>query len=271
MNTTNTNVVAIIPARGGSVRLPKKNIRNMCGIPLIGWSIIQAKTAKLINGGVYVVTDSEEIAEVSRKYGAEIIMQPAWMANKKPHGGMAVMYGLGEINKIKHVDIMVSMLCTNPLIKPGDIDKGIRLYNELGVDGIGPLQPMREIVLTKKIGPNTGHTFILSKNYEYLREGGNWGVTNAQKVLVGKVYDENYEWTDPTMDEFVPGDCNYFPVEVWQYSDTDTLEEFEMAEVLMERYIVKGRGPAAYYEYAGMVNPDIEQAIMAHIGNAAQQ
>ncbi len=195
------------------------------------------------------MTDDQEIKTVSEQYGATAIMQPEWMKTKKPHGGMAVMYALSEINKINKVDIMVSMLCTNPLVKPGDLDKGIELYKKLGIDSIQPLQPLREIVLSRKIDEHKARTEILSKNYEYFREGGNWGITNAQKALDGKVYDENYEWTDPTMDEFVPGDCYYLPTEVWQYADTDTLEEFEMAEVLMKHYITKGMGTIVYEDY----------------------
>jgi CMP-N,N'-diacetyllegionaminic acid synthase len=262
--------IAIIPARGGSVRLPRKNVLPFCGHPLIAWSIMQARTARLIDK-VYVITDDMEIAWVSRNYGAEVIMQPEWMASKKPHGGMAVMYALSEAAKSDPVEIMVSMLCTNPLVKPGDIDTGIQFYHELGVDSIGPLQPMREIVLTRKTGPNTGRTEILSKNYEYLREGGNWGVTNAQKALDGKVYDENYKWTDPTTDEFTPGDCHYFPVEIWQYADTDTAEEFEMAEVLMEHYILKGRGMKVYQDYAKKGQSTVDDAIAQYAGNLAQQ
>lgn len=264
-------IVAIIPARGGSVRLPRKNVLPFCGHPLIAWAIMQAKTARLIDK-VYVITDDMEIAWVSRNYGAEVIMQPDWMANKKPHGGMAVMYALSETAKQDPVDIMVSMLCTNPLVKPGDLDAGILLYHALGGATIQALQPMREIVLTRKTGPNSGRTEILSKDYEYLREGGNWGVTNARKALDGKVYDENYEWADPTMGEFQPSECYYLPTEIWQYADTDTAEEFEMAEVLMEHYILKGRGRKVYDDYSFLAGAGpVEQFIAQHAGNSAQQ
>tara|TARA_Y100000589_G_scaffold319385_1_gene347880 strand:+ start:981 stop:1643 length:663 start_codon:yes stop_codon:yes gene_type:complete len=62
---------ALITARGGSKRLPKKNIRNFCGKPLISWTIEAAKNSKFIRE-IYVSTDSEEIAEISIKYGAKI-------------------------------------------------------------------------------------------------------------------------------------------------------------------------------------------------------
>jgi CMP-N-acetylneuraminic acid synthetase len=62
-------IIAIIPARGGSKGIPKKNIMDFCGKPLIAWTIEQAKDSSLIDD-VYVSTDDEEIASISRKYGA---------------------------------------------------------------------------------------------------------------------------------------------------------------------------------------------------------
>lgn len=64
-------IIAIIPARGGSKTIPKKNIVNLCGKPLIAYSIIIAKKAKIIDR-VIVDTDDEEIANIAKKYGAEI-------------------------------------------------------------------------------------------------------------------------------------------------------------------------------------------------------
>jgi hypothetical protein len=263
--------IAVIPARGGSVRLPKKNIRPFCGHPLIAWSITQARTARLIDE-VYVVTDDEAIAEVSRHYGATVFMQPDWMKTKPPSGGMAVLYGLKEAMKLGDVDILVSMLCTNPLVLPGDLDKGIKLMRELAIEGIGPLQPLRELVLSRDQGRYRCRTEILSKDFEYLREGGNWWATTAKHTMAFAEPDEkDIDWKDKTMGEFQPSNRYYFPVEVWQYADTDTLEEFEMAEVLMEHYICKGRGMAPYEEYAAVGKQTLEDWVGKHAGNLSQQ
>jgi CMP-N-acetylneuraminic acid synthetase len=68
---TDKKVVAIIPARGGSKRIPKKNIIDFNGKPLIAWTIEAAKKSGLFEK-IIVSTDSEEIAEVAREYGAEV-------------------------------------------------------------------------------------------------------------------------------------------------------------------------------------------------------
>lgn len=69
MSTANKLLNVLITARGGSKRLPGKNLKNLCGKPLIAWSIEAAKNSRFINK-IYVSTDSKEISEVSKKYGA---------------------------------------------------------------------------------------------------------------------------------------------------------------------------------------------------------
>ena len=65
------NAIAIIPARGGSKRIPRKNIKDFLGMPIIAYSIKAAKESGMFNE-VMVSTDDEEIAEVARKYGASV-------------------------------------------------------------------------------------------------------------------------------------------------------------------------------------------------------
>jgi pseudaminic acid cytidylyltransferase len=62
--------IAVIPARGGSKRIPRKNIKEFCGRPMIGWAIASAIKSKLFDN-VIVSTDDEEIADIARKWGAE--------------------------------------------------------------------------------------------------------------------------------------------------------------------------------------------------------
>jgi len=73
--------IAIIPARGGSKRIPRKNIKDFCGKPMIAWSIEAAKVSGLFDH-IIVSTDDAEIAEVSKQWGAEVpFMRPAELSN----------------------------------------------------------------------------------------------------------------------------------------------------------------------------------------------
>lgn len=74
-----TNCLAIIPARGGSTGLPRKNIKPLLGKPLVAWTIEQAKNSKYIDK-VAVSTDDKEIAEIYRGWGVEIIKRPKELA-----------------------------------------------------------------------------------------------------------------------------------------------------------------------------------------------
>src|SRR3989344_3547809 len=71
-------IIGVIPARGGSKSIPKKNLREFCGKPLIAWSILSAKESKLDR--VIVSTDDLEIASIAEGHGAEVIMRPAELA-----------------------------------------------------------------------------------------------------------------------------------------------------------------------------------------------
>ena len=73
--------IAVIPARGGSKRIPRKNIKDFCGKPMIVWSIEAAKASGLFDH-IIVSTDDAEIAEVARQWGAEVpFMRPAELSN----------------------------------------------------------------------------------------------------------------------------------------------------------------------------------------------
>jgi len=79
-NLKNKKIIALIPARGGSKSIPKKNIIDVGGYPLIAYSIAAAKLSNLIDR-IIVSTDSKEISEISKKYGAEVpFLRPAEFA-----------------------------------------------------------------------------------------------------------------------------------------------------------------------------------------------
>ena len=75
--------VAIITARGGSKRIPKKNIKDFCGLPIIAYSIKEAIKCEMFDE-VMVSTDSQEIADIARKYGAVV----PFMRSKKNRGNL---------------------------------------------------------------------------------------------------------------------------------------------------------------------------------------
>ena len=108
-------VVSIIPARGGSKGISKKNIKPLAGKPLLAHTIEASINSGAVDRTI-VSTDSEEIAEVSRKYGAEVIMRPAGLATDSAQSEPVLLHVVEEFEKQGFVpDIVVFLQCTSPL------------------------------------------------------------------------------------------------------------------------------------------------------------
>lgn len=119
--------IAIIPARGGSKGIPRKNIMDFCGKPLVAWSIERALQSKHV-GEVYVTTEDREIENISKEYGAKIIRRPANLATDTATAEEALLHAIGEIEKHKEIDIVVFLQPTSPLRGKEDIDSAIEKF-----------------------------------------------------------------------------------------------------------------------------------------------
>jgi CMP-N-acetylneuraminic acid synthetase len=118
------SVIAIIPARGGSKGLPGKNIRELCGKPLVAWSIEKALKSSFIDT-VMVSTDSAEIADISKSFGAEVKeLRPAILATDQAPTYDVVAHVLKRYCEAfgATFDYVVLMEPTSPLRADGDID-----------------------------------------------------------------------------------------------------------------------------------------------------
>ena len=118
-------VLALIPARGGSKGLPKKNILPMCGKPLIAWSVEKGLKAKYIDT-VLVTTDSQEIANIARAAGAHVpFLRPTEFATDHSSTCEAVRHALTFLKKKegKSFDYVALLEPTSPLREDNDIDR----------------------------------------------------------------------------------------------------------------------------------------------------
>lgn len=120
-------IIAIIPARGGSKGLPGKNIKELCGKPLIAWSIEAGLASQYIDE-VMVTTDSEEIAQIARDFGATVpFIRPAELASDTATTFDTVKHVIDHYKKKedKSFDFVVLLEPTSPLRERGDIDEMI--------------------------------------------------------------------------------------------------------------------------------------------------
>ncbi|MGA2418311.1 MAG: N-acetylneuraminate synthase [Candidatus Staskawiczbacteria bacterium] len=122
-------ILAIIPARGGSKRIPQKNIKPLLGKPLIVYTIESALKSKYLDR-IIVSTDDEEISQISKGTGAEVIKRPKNLAedNTPTHPVVEhIIAYLGETEKYKP-DIVLLLQPTSPLRTAQDIDRAIELF-----------------------------------------------------------------------------------------------------------------------------------------------
>lgn len=120
-------IMAIIPARGGSKGLPRKNIRLLCGKPLIAWTIKEALRSRFITR-VIVSTDDKEIAQVAKKYGAEVpFMRPVDIAQDLSTDIEFIIHALETLRDDENYepDIILRLAPTSPLRTSKDIDQCI--------------------------------------------------------------------------------------------------------------------------------------------------
>ncbi|MFT5489342.1 MAG: pseudaminic acid cytidylyltransferase, partial [Alphaproteobacteria bacterium] len=126
------NSLAIIPARGGSKRIPKKNIRDFAGKPIIAYSVELALTSGLFDQ-VVVTTDCEEIAEVARRYGAETPFQRA--ANLSDDTAPTIKVIGDAVRRVEALgatqyDAVCCILPTAPLLTPEVLKEGFQMLSD---------------------------------------------------------------------------------------------------------------------------------------------
>ena len=131
------SVKAIIPARGGSKGIPRKNLVEICGRPLVVHSIDHALAAPEVDE-VLVSTDDREIAAVSRHGGATVIDRPAELSDDFASSETALLHALDFLGARdgREPELIVFLQATSPLRPPGAISDAIRLLQAQGADSL---------------------------------------------------------------------------------------------------------------------------------------
>ncbi len=181
-----------IIARGGSVRLPRKNVKDFCGKPLIAWTVISMVQAKLIDD-VFMVTDDDEIAEIAVSYGANIIRQPTCQCQYGQWGGnVAELWFILKLREMGYrFDIHASRLPTCLLSGPKDFDNAIQIMLDRQADAVTSVIDMHGLVLSK--------AFPVDLHWDWLQWVSDWthdtyyanngalGVTKTEAVIKYKL------------------------------------------------------------------------------------
>lgn len=129
-----TEVVAVIPARGGSKGVPRKNLRRVGGVPLVARAIAAARATPSVDR-VVVSTDDAEIAAVAEEWGAQVIVRPAALSGDEASSESALLHALDVLaSSGTEADILVFLQATSPFIDPSDVETAVALVRAESFD-----------------------------------------------------------------------------------------------------------------------------------------
>lgn len=219
-------ILSLIPARGGSKGIPRKNLQLLGEYPLIVHSILDTKESKLIDS-VYVSTDDSEIAEVSRQHGADVIIRPPQLASDESTSESALLHALYEIEKLGHApEIIVFLQCTSPIRNGNDIDRAIIKFKDDGADSLLSVSPSHRF-LWEEVGNQ-----VRPINYDhYLRPRRQ--DMRPQYVENGSIYIFK-PWVLKEFNNRLGGKISLFIMKEEASIDIDSLIDFKIAEFLLK-------------------------------------
>lgn len=232
-------MLAIIPARGGSKGIPRKNIKLLCGKPLIVYTIEAAVAAKSIDQ-IILSTDDPEIAEIAGNYDVEIpFMRPAHLAQDDSLAIDNYIYTIDRLNTSNSAqyDEFVVLQPTSPFRSASDINDAIELFHEKNADSLISVCEASDPPLWAKKIDSTGklndyfNIDIGNKNRQELEPS--FMPNGAIFILKLSLLKSNCSYySDKTYPYIMPPDRSV---------DIDTIFDFEFAEFLMSRSMYKIR------------------------------
>ncbi len=158
-------IVCIIPARGGSKGIPRKNLGLLRGKPLVAHSILHAQKTERISR-IVISTDDSEIASVARDWGAEVVWRPAELCTDTASSESALLHTLEFLEKTEryHPDLVVFLQATSPLRNPGAVDSALNRLLDQQADSLLSVSPLHGFVW-RTAADGAAH----SVNYDYQR------------------------------------------------------------------------------------------------------
>lgn len=233
MTIANARVLGLITARGGSKGLPGKNIRPLCGKPLIEWSISAAKAASCVDR-IVVSTDDAAIAEVARRAGADVPFErPSELATDSASSVDVVINAIDTLAKTDLVfDIVVLLEPTSPLRESIDIDQAVQRLIQTGAGAV--------VSVCRAVSTHPAFMFSLDEKgrlrpyLERYPTGLRRQDIDPAFFLDGTLYASRIDVLK-TKRSFYHEDTVAFEVPKWKSLEIDDSDDFTMVEALMAK------------------------------------
>jgi len=225
-------VDAIILARGGSKGIPRKNIIDFCGKPLIAWTIEQCLQANAINS-VWVSSDDEHILSIAKKYGAQLIKRPDDISGDKASSESGWLHATDylESNGIK-TDLILAPQVTSPLRMSKDIERAIDKFVIEDLDSLFSASM-------------TDDLYFWEKNTEGIMNSVNYDSNNRKRrqdfheqiIENGSFYLFKQSILRSKNNRF-GGKIGYVKMAFWQMFEIDNTEDLRMCSALMKEFLM---------------------------------
>lgn len=223
------NILCVIPVRGGSKGVPRKNVRSVAGRPLVVWTIEQALAARPALD-VLVSTDDQEIADVARAAGADVpFLRPAELARDETPTEPVIRHAIdARTAQGRRPDAVMLLQATSPVRQPGTLDRAVAQFAETGVDSMVGVVPVAPFLWELTDPPRAAYPVDARPRRQDM------GPTDKRYRETGSLYITRTEIYE-RLDNRLGGEIGLFVMAEEEGVDIDTFQDLELAERYLRR------------------------------------
>lgn len=230
-------ILCVVPARGGSKGVPRKNLREVAGRPLLAWTVEQALSARH-RLDVAVSTEDDEIAEVARAAGARVVERPARLAQDTTPTEPVVRHVLDATRAAGSApDAVMLLQATSPVRLPGTLDRAVDQLAATGVDSLVGVVPLAPFVWTAGDAPTAAYDVeARPRRQDLTPDDLRYRETGSLYLTRPWVYDER--------DNRIGGRVGLFVMDEREGTDIDTELDLLVAERILLGLATPAGGPS---------------------------
>ena len=226
-------IVCIILARGGSKGIPRKNLIDFCGKPLIQWTIEQCQAANGVES-VWVSSDSHEILGFAKRCNARTILRPDDIAGDLATSESAWLHSLDVIEEESGtVDLVLAPQVTSPLRESADIERAISIFDKEGFDSMFSCTVAEDLYFWQR-DPSG---ILQSVNYDWLNRKRRQD-HSPQYIENGSFYLFKPEIIRQFNNRFGKS-IGMVEMDFWKTFEIDSIESLKLCQVLMDSFLIE--------------------------------
>lgn len=222
-------ILAIIPARGGSKGVPQKNIKPVGGRPLLSYTIEHALASQFVTRTV-VSTDALDIARVAESSGAEIVWRPAALSGDEASSESALVHVLETLQNQESYqpDLIVFLQCTSPIRQPDDIDRAVQMLLDEQSDSLLSVIPFHTFIWQKQ-----GEKAI-ALDYDFRCRPRRQ--ERAPEFIENGSFYVFRPWVLKELGNRLGGRISLFPMHEWSIVDINGEADLALCEAILSRW-----------------------------------